>query len=202
MTKYALSTVRVSAAFALLVLVATASSANAAKDQTIHHVRWNGVVVPGSVCGATGPIHLRDGSAVVASTRWRAWPKVTVYREEHVAYGDLDGDGLDEAGFGVVCSNGGGTAAGQLAFAQVIFRLEAGRLHVVGIVTPRHLTPSAPHVPLVTVQIVPGRVIATEYFYGPHDGDCCASGRARTIWRYSSSKLHPGRPVITRPGTK
>jgi hypothetical protein len=190
--------------YTVLVSLALCESVSAAEGHSIRRSRWNSATVPGSTCGARGTIHLHHGSAVVSSSRWLkyGYRRVTVYREEHVAYGDLDGDGQDEAGLGIVCANDGGTAAGQLAFAQVVFRLKDDVLHVIGVVTPRRRAAGAAHAPLVTVQIVPGRVIATEYFYGPHDGDCCASGRARTIWGYSNGRLHAGPTVVTRAATK
>ena len=34
-------------------------------------------------------------------------------------------------------------------------------------------------------------MIASEYFYGPHDSDCCPSGRATTYWLYIHGGLTP-----------
>ena len=51
-------------------------------------------------------------------------------------FGDLDGDGRDEAALSVVCANGGGTAGGQLAFSAVIFKAVGRSFRVIGIVTP------------------------------------------------------------------
>jgi hypothetical protein len=103
-----------------------------------------------------------------------------------------------------VCANGGGTAAGQLAFSEVVFKAEGRSLRLVGIVTPRQpLGAEGAHVPLVSaVAIKRGRVIAPEYWYGPYDGSCCASGEAKTIWEYTNGKLRPSRTVILqRPWT-
>jgi hypothetical protein len=181
--------------------LAAPAIAHAGSPRGIRSVRWNEVAVPGSICGASGAIRLHHGYAVVRTSRWpRYLPdhRVAVYREEHVAYGDLDGDGVDEAALGIVCANTGGTAAGQLAFAQVIFRFRRESLHVIGIVTPRVHTARDRHVPLVTVDIVPERVVATEYFYGQRDGDCCASGRAKTVWLYRDGLLRPRGTDVTR----
>jgi hypothetical protein len=180
-------------------------AAVASRPPGIRAMGWNEVQVPALACWASKPIRLHDGAAVARTARWSAYlpdHQVTVYREDHVAYGDLDGDGLDEAALGIVCTNGGGTAGGQLAVAQVIFRLVSGSLHAVGIVRPRVRAGVAYHVPLVSVQILLRRVVATEYFYGPRDGDCCASGLARTIWRYVNGSLLPGPTVVTRPAAK
>ncbi len=185
--------------------LAVGCAAVASRPPGIRSVRWNEVQVPALACWSSKPIRLHDGAAVARTSHWPVYlpdHRVTVYREDHVAYGDLDGDGLDEAALGIVCTNGGGTAGGQLAVAQVIFRLVNGSLHAVRIVRPRVRAGVAYHVPLVTVQILRGRVVATEYFYGPKDGDCCASGRARTIWRYVNGRLVPGRTVVTRPAAK
>jgi hypothetical protein len=114
-------------------------------------------------------------------------------------YGDLDGDGTtDEAAVGVVCSNGGGTAAGQLGFFYVIVGARENVLRLMGVVTPRQpLDPDAGHVPLLgSVEILRGRLLAQEAWYGPSDGTCCPSGRAATIWTYASGKLRPSRTIV------
>ncbi len=164
---------------------------------SIHSVSWSSVAVPGSVCGAKAPIHLRDGQAVISSTRWPGVRKVSVGTEPPV-YGDLTGSGQDVASLGIVCSNGGGTAAGQLAFAQVVYGFTGSKLGVVGILTPRHRAAKDAHAPLLTAKIVRGAVRATEYFYGPQDGDCCPSGRATTVWLYIHGGLMPQATVVTK----
>jgi hypothetical protein len=86
-------------------------------------VDWRRVLVPGAACGATQPIRLDPrsewGDAFVRSAARPWWSAVEVAAgPTGVRYGDLDGDGRDEAALVVVCSNAGGTAAGQLAFAM------------------------------------------------------------------------------------
>src|SRR5581483_11553729 len=97
----------------------------------LHVVDWRQATVPGSVCGASAPIHLRNkggfSDAVVKSNRWPDWPRVEVdalWEGSRPVYGDLDGDWSDEGALIVDCSNGGGTADGQLAFAAVIYTAE------------------------------------------------------------------------------
>lgn len=164
-------------------------------------IDWRSATLPGSACGATGPIRLRAGQAFVRSSAWPWWSVVEVDLRP-AAYGDLDGDGRDEAAVGVVCSNGGGTASGQLGFATVVFRARDRELRVVGVVRPRQpLDPEAGHVPLLgRVEIRRRRVVAEELWYGPRDGTCCPSGRATTIWTYARGSLPASRTiVVVRP---
>jgi hypothetical protein len=169
----------------------------------VRAVDWRRVAVPGAACGARNAIHTRPntwGDAFVRSAVFPWWPAVAVATGSNgVRYGDLDGDRRQEAALTVVCSNAGGTAAGQLAFSSVIFGARGRLLKSIGIITPRQpLDPAASHVPLLWAEIRRGRVIAHEAWYGPHDGSCCASGRVRTIWAYSNGALRPTRTIIER----
>jgi hypothetical protein len=165
----------------------------------IHKVDWANVSVPGSVCGATHSIRLHKRRAVVASRRWPSVPRVTVEAGWNpVVYGNLDGVGQDEAALIVGCSNGGGTAAGFLVYAQVIFATAGKSLRVIGVVTPKQ-PHNANRLPtLVTVRIRRGKVVAREAWYGANDGTCCPSGRTTTVWKYTRGELRAGRPRITQ----
>lgn len=114
-----------------------------------------------------------------------------------MVYGDLDGDGRDEAALVVDCDSGSATADGVYAYAQVIFRIAGTKATAFGVVTPR-VQPKAELPTLLTVTIRRGSIVAHEAFYGPHDGTCCPSGRATTIWTYTSHALKPGTPSIIR----
>jgi hypothetical protein len=165
----------------------------------IRNVDWANVSVPGSACGATHSIRLHNDRAVVDSPRWPSVPRVTVHAGWNpVVYGNLDVVGQDEAALVVGCSNGGGTAAGALAYAQVIFTSARKSLRVIGVVTPQQ--PRKPNrLPtLVTVKIRHGKVIAREAWYGPNDGTCCPSGRTTTVWTYAHGALRAGAPRITQ----
>lgn len=165
----------------------------------IHKADWAEVSVPGSVCGASHPIRLHKGRAVVDSPRWPSWPRVSVYAGWNpVVYGNLDGVGQDEAALIVGCSNGGGTAAGYLAYAQVIFTTAGKSLRVIGVVTPQQPRKANRLPTLLTVKIRRGKVIAREAWYGPNDGTCCPSGRTTTVWTYSHGVLRAGAPTITQ----
>jgi hypothetical protein len=180
-------------ACALLVTGFGASTLN------IHRVDWDEVSVPGSVCGARHSIRLHKGRAVVDSPRWPSVPHVSVHAGWNPdVYGDLDRVGQDEAALVVGCSNGGGTAAGFLAYAQVIFTTAGKSLRVIGVVTPQQPRKANRLPTLLTVKIRRGKVTAREAWYGPNDGTCCPSGRTTTIWRYANGALKAGLPKITQ----
>jgi hypothetical protein len=146
-------------------------------------------------------VRLRNGFAAVHSLLFPWWAPVVVGIGP-IRYGDLDGDGHAEAAATVNCSNGGGTAAGQLRFAGVIYSVRARTLRTLAVVAPRQPYTGPAHVPLLIATIAGGRVIAHESWYGPADGDCCASGRAHTIWRYAHGRLRVVRTVVDRPPKK
>jgi hypothetical protein len=171
------------------------------RSADLHAVHWNEVVLPGAACGAARPIRLRrHHRAFVRSALEPWWPLVEVFTNG-VSYGDLDGDGRDEAAITVVCSNGGGTGGGQLGFAAVVFAARGNALKVVGIIAPRQpLVPGQVHVPVLgRIGIQPGKLIAQEAWYGRNDGTCCASGRATTLWKYTRSSLRPSVTAVQRP---
>ena len=166
----------------------------------LHKVDWANIALPGAVCGATQPIRLHDGEAAIRYSSFEPWWNVVVVYGGLASYGDLNGDGKDEAAVDVVCSNDGGTADGQLAFADVIFGSVGKSLRVIGIITPRQpFSLRTPHVPLLgKPDIRRGKVIAYEGWYGPNDGTCCPSGQAKTIWTYANGALRASRTSIMR----
>jgi len=163
----------------------------------LHAIDWNKAVVPGSVCGADHPIELHTGYATVRSHRWPAVPRVSVDRGR-VVYGDLNGDGRDDAALQIVCANLGGTAAGQLAFAVVVYSPGLRAPTVIGVLTAV-LRSTGRHVPiLVPDSIGHGKVTVTEYSYGPHDADCCPTGQATTVWQFENGTFRPASTHVQR----
>jgi hypothetical protein len=180
-------------------LIAAASACGGAERAIdLRHVNWLEVSLPGSICGADRPIHLKDGAAIVRSGRWRQWPRVHVtdtWVEKPVVYGMLSGH--PSAAVSVNCNNGGGTVDGVLAYAQAIFTAAPTGPRLVGVVLARVRRPHQ----LATVVQVAFRgsdVVSREYYYGSADGSCCPSGRATTIWTYSHGTLSPAHTVITK----
>jgi hypothetical protein len=176
--------------------VTTAIGSSAIID--LHHVNWRAATLPGRVCGVPHAIHLHGGKAFVRSPRWPDLPRVEVAAGWNpVVYGDLDGDGLDEASLGVSCSNGGGTADSALAYTQVVYHADTSSALAVGVLRPhwqpKHVLPT-----LLTVVLRRGRVIGREAFYGRRDGTCCPSGRAKTVWMYRHGTLRLASSRVTR----
>jgi hypothetical protein len=75
----------------------------------LHSLDWRTVALPG-------------GALIHADVDLLWWNPVVVSSWSRPVFGDLDGDGRDEAALDVDCANGGGTAAGQLAFSEVVFK--------------------------------------------------------------------------------
>lgn len=189
------------AALAVAGVLVVSGCGNGVVD--LHSFHWADATVPGSVCGTRHAIHLHNNIAVVSSTRWPGTPRVTVYSQFgwkvlSVVYGDLDGDGNDEAALAIVCNNGGETADGNLGYAQVIFTAAPKAPRVIGIVTPQERTPDT-FPPFFSVVIKRGKIISHEFLYAAADPSaCCPTGRATTVWVYAKGQLRHGRPRVEK----
>lgn len=76
----------------------------------LHTIDWRTVALPGGVCGSSRPIRPRHGpeAFIHADVNLLWWNPVVVSSWSRPTFGDLDGDGRDEAALNVVCANGGG----------------------------------------------------------------------------------------------
>ena len=173
---------------------ATTRESVAAAPADLHAVDWADVPIPGDFCGIPGLVTLKGDAAKATS---HTWGPVHLFRFGPVVYGDVEGDLRSEAAINVECDNGGGTAAGQLAFAFVVFEGVRGRLTVIGTVTPQKNPPDQHPTLLTKVQLARGRVIAHEAWYRPSDADCCPTGTAITVWTLRAGHLTPGSARIT-----
>jgi hypothetical protein len=196
-------------AAALPALVGTAAVASAQTTLPLQAVGWQNETLPGAVCRASSPIRLHNHIAQISRTgfgdvnSFGSDPDlVRVAAAYDVTYGQLRGVG-PAAAVDVVCSNNGGTADGQIRFADVVFSGSASGVRPVGLVTPRQPHNSnVSHVPLLgKVKWVDGRIVVAEYWYGSDDPTCCASGRATTTWAYRTGKLTAVRTVVTKRPT-
>ncbi|MGA2925245.1 MAG: hypothetical protein ABSG43_04515 [Solirubrobacteraceae bacterium] len=190
-------------------LVGTAAVASAQTTLPLQAVGWQNETLPGAVCRASSPIRLHNHIAQISRTgfgdvnSFGSDPDlVRVAAAYDVTYGQLRGVG-PAAAVDVVCSNNGGTADGQIRFADVVFSGSASGVRPVGLVTPRQPHNSnVSHVPLLgKVKWVDGRIVVAEYWYGSDDPTCCASGRATTTWAYRTGKLTAVRTVVTKRPT-
>jgi len=191
-------------ATAVLALAGLAVAVSAvAESRPLQAIDWANSVLPAAVCKASKPIELHDHSATLARTGFgnvNSHPNpyvVDVYAASDVVDGNLAGVG-NAAAVDVTCSNNGGTADGQLRFADVIFGGSVSKVRTLGIITPR-ISGGPGHVPLLgTPKFSGGKIIVAEAFYGPNDATCCATGRATTTWVYTHGKLTALRTVITK----
>jgi hypothetical protein len=194
---------------ALAALIGAAAVASAQTTLPLQAVGWQNEPLPGVVCQASRPIRLHNHIAQISHTAFGNVNSfgsdpdlVRVAAAYDVTYGKLGGVG-PAASVDAVCSNNGGTADGQIRFADVVFRGSATRVRLVGLITPRQPHSSnVSHVPLLgKVKWVHGRIVVDEYWYGPSDPTCCASGRATTTWAYRTGKLTAVRTVVTKRPT-
>jgi hypothetical protein len=178
------------------------SDAQPIPTSNLHALDWRTISLPGGVCGSSRPIRPRGrGRELEASIH----PDVDLVWMNQVVvgwslppiYGDLDGDGHDEAAINVDCADGSGLEIGLLSFSSVVFKAVGRSLRVVGVLDsqrPFYPFQRAPRSGVVTIRR--GRVIATTSWFGRHDATCCPTGSARTVWRYERGHLRPGRTEI------
>lgn len=177
--------------------VADAAGTNAAASD-IRSVDFGEVPPPGSACSeglrftppATIPVAAGRSPVldIARFTRLEVDPDVT--------YGDLDGDGADEAAVHVVCSYGANGAEDTVH----VWRLQDGRpQHVAGVGEP----PASVTGPLPSavegVRVVGGRVEVTWTRYADDDPHCCPSGSATVAYELDGDRLaRVGSPVDGR----
>jgi hypothetical protein len=160
----------------------------------IRTVDWANTPLPGAFCGISGLVGFHDGQAMAQSA---------IYGNVHlnvetdgVTYGDLIGDGKQEAVVDVSCDNNGGTAEGDLAFGAVVVGNQ-GQLRALGTITTKMQLTDV-HVTLIgEIRIAPGKILVTELWYRETDAGCCPSGKAVTTWSFNSGSLTSQPPVVT-----
>jgi hypothetical protein len=107
-----------------------------------------------------------------------------------VQYGTIMDDGRPEAVVPIWCTNGGGTADGQLGQGLVVFHgTTTGPAVTAIITTTQPSTDGATYFDNSLTRIERGRVTVEEVWYGPQDSTCCPSGRAEAVWTLNGSTL-------------
>ena len=143
-------------AAALAAVVGVAGVGSAQTTLPLQAVGWQNETLPGVACKANSPIRLHNHVAQISHTGFGDVNSsgsnrdlVQVAAAYDVTYGQLGGVG-PAAAVDVVCSNNGGTADGQIRFAEVVFSGSATNARAVGLITPQqpHLR-TVGHVPLL-----------------------------------------------------
>lgn len=160
-------------------------------------VNWSKATVHTELCGGTGTETLEGGVGFTLSSKWEP-SIVQISLGAPVVYGDVDGDGAQEAVVPLWCTNGGGTAAGQLGFGLEVFSGTASDMTLLGTITPE--PPLGPHhtsyIDTAETRIGQGSVTVQELFYGPSDGTCCPSGRRESVWTFDNGALRRASLVV------
>ncbi|MEU4253479.1 hypothetical protein AB0F15_39410 [Amycolatopsis sp. NPDC026612] len=157
----------------------------------LHRTKLTSIRVPASLCDTNGDFTLRNGSAAGIPSRYGPLDAGTTGT---VVYGDLDGDGHDEAAIDVYCNYSGGNGVPGQGF--VVITGKSGKPAPIGVVKAQTQTPQTYLSAVEKITISRGRIEATEDWYHPDDAHCCPSGRAQTTWTYAAGKLTPGKPRI------
>jgi hypothetical protein len=126
-----------------------------------------------------------------------------------VQYGDLFGNGQDEAALEVRVENDpGGTAASQVAQGWMVFQSTPSGLKLIGEILPRVPPTNAwapnpvdrPHVSFIaSVVIVPGGVKCLEFYYHHEDYDAHPTGRGRYEYALVNGKFMTPPDVLPFP---
>jgi hypothetical protein len=158
-------------------------------------VNWGDVTIPGKLCKVSGSMHLHNGSATASHSGFGR--PVQAYTTL-VTHGNL-GHGLQVATLQVFCSIPDGTAASQLSEGIFVFDSPGGAAHWLGTLTPTYLPKSTDHIPYIAVDHITtaGHIATTEYWYTGMDADCCPSGRAYTVWKWTGHTFVPGHTTVT-----
>jgi hypothetical protein len=180
----------------------------------LHAVDWSNVAVPGEACLTSGQIQLHDtggangrdsGTALIPDEERGtpeppgdgSGPKYDRIDSLVVSYGDIDGDGRDEALLALMCGNNGGTADGVFLYSLELYSGATGTLQPVSLITPQQQPADVLPTLLSDPGISVGRIVVQETWYGPTDYTCCPSGTATTTWTYSAGQLHAQATNIT-----
>jgi len=163
----------------------------------IRTVNWDEATLPGNFCDVDELVQFHAGEALAQSSSYGE-THLTVEEMTDTVYGDLDGDGKEEAVVPIGCDNNGGTASGQLAFGAVAVQADEGELRSLGSITTKVNPDDALHVTLISgLRIRPGAVEVDESWYRPSDSTATPSGTATTTWTLTSGTLVAGLPAVT-----
>lgn len=133
-----------------------------------------GTVVPDPPAGGYA---LTDGS--VRSGAAGAPGSYSVSLRPERAYGDLTGDGLDEAALVLDCS-----AGNRPVPVGRIMTADAAGVHALGRVPVPEAPPGARRLELLAIDIVAGELVSTWVVLEADDPWCCPTGRLTAVHRW------------------
>lgn len=169
------------AAAATLTTGALAPAAGAATPPDLHHTSFANRSIPGSTCFSGTPIQLRDGHG---DGGYGYVVNIAAPR-----YGDITGDGRDEAFVLANCGTGGGTASSDVKNSFVVFTGTTSGVKVLGVIAAAHNWRGA-QTPLLEFRGVrDGIATVREYLYSSADASCCPTFRARSTYVVRDGKV-------------
>jgi hypothetical protein len=169
--------------------------AGPARATELQQVNWGDVTIPGQLCKVNGSMRLHNGISGSWSHSGFGFP-VQAY-STLVTHGDLE-PGLAVTTVQVFCSIPNGTAASQLSEGIFVFDSPGGTPHLLGTLTPTYFPKTGGHIPYIAVSHIDtaGHIATTEYWYAPMNADCCPTGRAYTIWKWTGHGFAAGHTTV------
>jgi hypothetical protein len=163
----------------------------------LRSVEWASSTLPGDFCDVSGLLVLQAGEVAAESATWGE-VLVEVLPDEN-SYGDIDGDGREDAAVAVLCDSGGRTGSSVLRYGFIVVADHDSQLEAIGAVVPQVQPEDAyAATELSVIEMGDGRIVVDEHWYRHEDATCCPTGRATTKWTLQNGQLQPGRPVITQ----
>jgi hypothetical protein len=159
--------------------------------RAIRDVDFTNFTFPTDSCGDIFERAPRGGYSLQGGEAHRGTPAdpefYAVYLRDDIAYGDLDGDGVEEAVVVLDCTPGNR----PFGFASVWRATEGGGAARAAKVESTGVDPGRGELRLYEADITAGAVDVTWQVFGPEDPSCCPSELARVRLRLAGDTLEP-----------
>lgn len=143
---------------------------------------WSNIPVTARFCGIENSVQLSGGEASSQSSKWGSI-HVFVFPENI----QLEGVSGPLVAKKAMCDNGGGTAAGNLAYAYLLFASDERTTRVLAELPAQQPT-LGEHPTMVNSITGSGETFTVdEAWFRLNDANCCPSGAARTVWRVTDA---------------
>jgi hypothetical protein len=189
--------------------VARSASPTLVRGLDLHGVDWREAAMPGAACFQPRPIRLRHGQGApyvrpgftADSGKRTARLELATFNKNLFTFGDLEGGNTSDATVGLNCNNTGGMAGGALLYSVAVFSGRTGQPRLLGLLTPQVQHEDELPTLIDDVRITRGQITWVEAFYGGHDGTCCPSGEATTVWTYGRGQFGAHTTVTKHPAS-